>query len=1235
MATETALATVGAPPPRAKSARGRIDRIEVENFKSYKGAHTIGPFKSFTSVIGPNGSGKSNLMDAISFVLGVRSAQLRGSSFKDLIYTFDLADASENRRSARVTLAYVPENEGETLFTRVIDASGTTHYEIDGSRLTAEQYNERLKSYGILVKARNFLVYQGDIEAVAQKTPKELTTLIEQISGSDEFAERYTENGRAKQRAEDEAHTSFTKKKSLMTQKKQMREQKEEAEKHLALLERINDMKVEGALFKLYHIDADIDRARDEKKAHQEVLDEHVAASETSTKEYEEKRKQKMTKEKARLTLDRKIEALNSKISGHVPHVNQIKEEKNRVVKKMELAQKQLAKYKKEADDQAKEIANMEKHLANIDNAEALFDEEQKRQAERDSKFDLTPEQRAEYNAKKMESGTATFKLKTERDQVTSQLSTDEETVSRLTSKEAELASRLSFLQEQQDRESDRLVTMTGTEKQNKEEHKRLEKRMKEITEEKRTVRSRQELFKEKIEAINAKLREAKADRKQNERETKALEAIASMKRLFPGVHGRLTELIKVAQKKYELAVITVLGREADAVVVEDAKTAKECIQYLKEQRIQSMQFIPLKEIKVQAVNERLRHLGGSARLVIDILQFDKSRERAILFACGDTVVCDTHAEAKKLAFSGAQRIKSVSLDGTLVDKSGRLTGGSSSGLAEKANRFSRVDVENARQEKMKLEDELGSMKSLTTLMLEEQQCITEKTTIEKDLQFLKADMKALGDKLTKLDRDKGVIDASLKELKPQLAEAKKAVTQGTAKLEDLDKQIHAIVDKIYASFVKTLKIANIRVYENEHLMRKQKEAEEKSRFATQRSKWKEQLNYERSRDMNGSIKTTEGSLARYRQEVADLDASAESATTELNEWKSQCAEMEEELNTAKADASSLEGELKVLKQRSDGATTEKNRLEKLLSTKQNDIDALSEIRGGIISSALMEQMRLPRVLAIGGGDAMEVDEPSTTEATNIVLDYSNLSSDLKHTSRMDREMKENELRIKIDEASLELARLEPNMKALEQYETIKEKERLQAVELEAAKDRVKQATDAFEDVRNRRRAIFLDAFQHIADSIDVLYKELTQSASHPLGGQAYLSLENSEDPFLHGVNYTAMPPTKRFREMEQLSGGEKTIAAVALLFSIHSYRSSPFFVLDEVDAALDKVNVEKLAKFMAARSHGKDGKEGTQSIVISLKDYFYDKADALVGVTRDVAQACSQVLTFDLTQYD
>lgn len=1224
---------------RVTAARGRISRIEVENFKSYKGQHVIGPFKTFTSVIGPNGSGKSNLMDAISFVLGVRSAQLRGTTFKDLIYTVDLADASENRRSARVTLTYEPEGEPEVDFSRVIEPSGATHYQIDGERMTVDNYNDRLKSYGILVKARNFLVYQGDIEAVAQKTPKELTTLIEQISGSDELAEKYSMCEEAKSRTEDEAHTSFTKKKALMTQRKQMKEQKEEAEKHLALLERHKQMRVEATLFKLYHIDADIERVRDSIKNIREVRDEHVAATAASTTQYDTKKKEKMEKDKLHMTLARKIETMNKKISTHAPRLNQIKEEQTRVRKKLELGQAKLAKSKRDASEQAKEIATMEQHLARIDDAEALFDQEQERRLKQDSKFELTPEQLTEYNTKKMEAGAATVTLKTERDQLVSQLTTDEEAVTRLSSKVSELQSRLSFLEEQEEREADRLATMNQTETVNMGELQKIEKKLKDVAEEKRTVRSRQELLKGKIEALNAKLREAKADRKQNEREAKSMEAIASMKRLFgPSVHGRLTELIKVSQKKYELAVITVLGREADAVVVDDAKTAKNCIQYLKEQRIPSMQFIPLKEIKVQAINERLRHLGGSARLVVDILQFDKSRERAILFACGDTVVCDSHAEAKKLAFGGAQRIKCVSLDGTLVDKSGRLTGGSSAGLTEKANRFSRADVESTRQEKVKLEDELAKMKSLTTLMLEEQQIITEKTTIEKDTQFLQADMKALKGKLDKLVRDKGVIMKSLDELNPSLEKSKKASEEGSAKVAALDEKIHAIVDEIYASFVKKLKIANIRVYENEHLMRKQKQAEEKAKFSSQRSKWREQLNYEKSRDTTGPVKTNEGMITRYQAELAELETSVSTAAKDLDETKAKLAEMAIEHQQAKAQAKALESELTVLRTRSAQALEETARLEKQISSHENAIVAQLENRHEIVLSASMEQLVLPRALAIGAGgdqDAMEVDaEPSTTDA-NVVLDYSNLSSDLKTIGKDQRPAKENELRIEIEQNALELQKIEPNMKALEQYEQIKEKERLQTLELEAAKDRVKEATDAFEEVRTLRRSIFLEAFQHMADSIDVLYKELTRSSSHPLGGQAYLSLENNENPFLHGVNFTAMPPTKRFREMDQLSGGEKTIASIALLFSIHSYRSAPFFVLDEVDAALDKVNVEKLAAFMAARSHGKNGKNGTQSIVISLKDYFYDKADALIGVTRDVSQACSKVLTFDLTRYD
>lgn len=123
--------------------------------------------------------------------------------------------------------------------------------------------------------------------------------------------------------------------------------------------------------------------------------------------------------------------------------------------------------------------------------------------------------------------------------------------------------------------------------------------------------------------------------------------------------------------------------------------------------------------------------------------------------------------------------------------------------------------------------------------------------------------------------------------------------------------------------------------------------------------------------------------------------------------------------------------------------------------------------------------------------------------------------------------------------------------------------------------------------MHQQRLALFTDAFDHISRSIDAIYKELTRSDVHPLGGMAYLSLESPDDPFNGGIKYTAMPPSKRFREMEQLSGGEKTVAALALLFAVHSHRPSPFFILDEIDAALDASNIARVAQYIRQRSRG------------------------------------------------
>jgi structural maintenance of chromosome 1 len=151
--------------------------------------------------------------------------------------------------------------------------------------------------------------------------------------------------------------------------------------------------------------------------------------------------------------------------------------------------------------------------------------------------------------------------------------------------------------------------------------------------------------------------------------------------------------------------------------------------------------------------------------------------------------------------------------------------------------------------------------------------------------------------------------------------------------------------------------------------------------------------------------------------------------------------------------------------------------------------------------------------------------------------------------------------------------------------------------EFETSRKTAKEAKDQFDEIRDLRSDLFTKAYEHISGQIDQVYKELTRTASFPLGGQAYLDLEDTDEPYLSGIKYHAMPPLKRFRDMEHLSGGEKTMAALALLFAIHTYAPSPFFVLDEVDAALDNANTARLANYVKEHAG-----PGMQFVVISLK---------------------------------
>lgn len=1317
----------------------RIHRVELYNFKSYCGRVDVGPFKDFTCIVGPNGAGKSNLMDALSFVLSTAdAATLRGRQLTDFIsrnakkqecavtivlrqqhprtqppqqQTGAAATATaEATSTSDAAAAAATSSDGpfvETAFCRRVDGNGSTTVYVNDKVVTQKQFTAALEAHRIGSRVNTFLVFQHEVAAVAQKKAKQLTELLEQVSGSGELKAEYSAKKAAMEEANEALAAASLEKREAAVAANQMRLAKKEAEKYDELASKRAQEKRDIALMELFFIETELQKQKTELDRFNEKLAdlEKSIASEDAIRamkrDYAERHKVYLED----LKQNRKTaEDLRNKLTA----VERVKATLAHLARKHALQKAELETLQKADAVRSKEAQRLEAQRKKQVAVLAGYDREcEDEDRENDSmRAALGNEQLEEYRQLRKEADCATVTHRQHQETVRRQRDSIKEAL-----RQCELVKEL---QERDRKDLQSIIDRTTA------QGKELEQRRADLEEtcatlEKQIAKAQVDLFQaqkrskereSELAKVQEQLHELRYMKDTDRQNSRAAETLQAMRALLP-VRGRLVDLCTIPNDRHRNAVTVALGKNLEAIVVNTMEVALSCVRYLKEQRLPPMTFLPLDSVQGKAVDDRLRTFGGTCKPIVDVVRYDPELEPVIRFALGQTLLCDGVAEAKKVAYGQAsgERFKVVTLDGSLLLKNGSVQGGLAS-VQSRARKWDEKKYDDLRAARDRLVNDAagGGEAELARAQI----AIRDMTA---RLEFTKGRVKVVD---TELAANASKLAGLQSELTKQAEQASDTATRESRYRKELEeverellqasKAISQVEGRIFAEFQKKVNMPNLLQMESRQVQLAKQRAEHRQQLQLLIHKLETALETETKRVGDSRLQDAKELCARLEKEmersqkdltvqeaaVAEVTARHEAIKTSVTKARAELDTLEHRIREV---ARTSETELNRLGHARKGAiglqvacdTLRMRRLNLVRRCQMEEIDlplstsvagtpavngakrargengtgsnggggprARKRLRGGNADdedgdeeadagrSLRSESFMLlvdssPEVSGIGSGQAVAAASTSASAADTEVstyIDFSGLTTVQRDTAADRARFQAYKQRSEafVESLTTELETLAPNRKVASKLQACEERLGSSSTALDEARERARKAHSEFLHVKEQRSERFMEAYEKIAASVDRVYQELTLGTrAHGVHGSAYLSLEDAEEPYLGGTTYHATPPLKRFMPMELLSGGERTMAALALLFAIHAVSPTPFFVLDEVDAALDAGNVEKLANYLRKNCNT------CQFIVVSLKDQLYYMADLLIGVMKDKERESSGVVTMDLRGY-
>lgn len=459
----------------------------------------------------------------------------------------------------------------------------------------------------------------------------------------------------------------------------------------------------------------------------------------------------------------------------------------------------------------------------------------------------------------------------------------------------------------------------------------------------------------------------------------------------------------------------------------------------------------------------------------------------------------------------------------------------------------------------------------------------------------------------------------------------------------------------MFRKFCQDVKVKNIREYESDRLTQTTKQNETRLRLSDQRSRLTNQIQYEETRDITEELENTRKSVAQDTETLKTLSKSLKECQKEDDQQKKKTDDLRQRLDELKNSLMQKESEIREIRKRLTEETTEEGSIHSKITRTQDSIEQLKYKRHSIISECDVQQIKLPKLKdkfaqtqtkklkrrkveseeeeeseEIEEAEEEELLSASGEEKPNQVyqkeedlvsgLDFSTVKKKETNDSKV-REKYSIEFKTKLQQIETELEKINPNMKAITQFSAVNDKLEKTSETVQKSREKQQELEKEFNAIRTERKRLFEKTFKIVEQHIDRIYKELYSSRS----ASAKLTLDNPSVPYAHGIEFTATPPSKSYRDIQSLSGGEKTVAALALLFAIRQVQPAPFFIMDELDQALDDQSVRAVVNYVKKKSLE------MQFLIISHKDTFFCQADGLVGVCKDPATSCSQSLTLDL----